>query len=53
MAPLGIPMCRKKNDAVVQITLPPDANIHAREHTLALTSAEELWCTLLEGSEEP
>lgn len=50
---VGILMCRKENDAVVQITLPPDANIHAREHTLALPSAEELRRKLLEWTEEP
>ena len=50
---VGILMCRKKNDAVVQITLPPDANIHAREYTLALPSAEELRRKLLEWTDEP
>lgn len=49
---VGILMCRKKNDAVVQITLPPDANIHAREYTLALPSAEELRRKLLEWTGE-
>jgi predicted nuclease of restriction endonuclease-like (RecB) superfamily len=50
---VGILMCRKKNDAVVQITLPPDANIHAREYTLALPSAEDLRRKLLEWTEAP
>ena len=49
---IGILMCRKKNDAIVKITLPPDANIHAREYTLALPSAEELRRKLLEWTEE-
>lgn len=48
---VGILMCRKKNDAIVQITLPPEANIHAREYTLALPSAEELRRKLLEWTE--
>jgi predicted nuclease of restriction endonuclease-like (RecB) superfamily len=48
---IGILMCRKKNDAVVEITLPPGANIHAREYTLALPSAEELRRKLLEWTE--
>lgn len=50
---VGILMCRKKNDAVVEITLPPGANIHAREYTLALPSAEELRRKLLEWTEAP
>lgn len=49
---IGILMCSKKNDAVVQITLPPGANIHAREYTLALPSAEELRRKLLEWTGE-
>jgi predicted nuclease of restriction endonuclease-like (RecB) superfamily len=50
---VGILMCRKKNDAIVQITLPPGANIHAREYRLALPSAEELRRKLLEWTEAP
>jgi hypothetical protein len=48
----GILMCSKKNDAIVEFTLPAGANIHAREYVLALTSAEELRRNLLEWSEE-
>jgi len=50
---IGILMCRKKNGAVVEITLPPGANIHAREYTLALPSVEELRRKLLEWTEDP
>lgn len=50
---IGILMCRKKNGAVVEITLPPGANIHAREYVLALPSAEELRRKLLEWTEDP
>jgi predicted nuclease of restriction endonuclease-like (RecB) superfamily len=49
---IGILLCRKKNDAVVEITLPQGANIHAREYTLALPSAEELRRKLLEWTED-
>jgi predicted nuclease of restriction endonuclease-like (RecB) superfamily len=49
---IGILMCRKKNDAVVEITLPSGANIHAREYVLALPSVEELRRKLLEWTEE-
>lgn len=43
----------RDKDAVVEITLPQGANIHAREYTLALPSAEELRRKLLEWTEEP
>ena len=49
---IGILMCRKKNDAVVQITLPPGANIHAREYQLYLPSKEVLQQKLLEWTAE-
>jgi hypothetical protein len=31
---VGIVLCKKKHDALVEITLPKDANIHAREYQL-------------------
>jgi hypothetical protein len=31
---VGIVLCKKKNSALVEITLPTDANIHAREYQL-------------------
>jgi predicted nuclease of restriction endonuclease-like (RecB) superfamily len=33
---VGIVLCKKKHDALVEITLPKDANIHAREYQLYL-----------------
>jgi len=41
-ATVGIILCQKKNAALVEITLPKDANIHAREYQLYLPSKEEL-----------
>jgi predicted nuclease of restriction endonuclease-like (RecB) superfamily len=41
-ATIGIILCKKKNEALVKITLPEDANIHAREYRLYLPSKEEL-----------
>ena len=45
---IGIILCRKKHDVLVEITLPKDANIHAREYQLYLPSKEELRRKLLE-----
>jgi predicted nuclease of restriction endonuclease-like (RecB) superfamily len=45
---VGIILCKKKNGALVEITLPKDANIHAREYQLYLPSKEELQRKLLE-----
>ncbi len=39
---VGIVLCKKKNEALVEITLPADANIHAKEYRLYLPSKEEL-----------
>ena len=39
---IGIVLCKKKHEALVEITLPKDANIHAREYQLYLPSKEEL-----------
>ena len=41
-ATVGIVLCKKKNEALVEITLPADANIHAREYQLYLPGKEEL-----------
>jgi YhcG PDDEXK nuclease domain len=49
---IGIVMCKKKNTALVEITLPKDANIHAREYQLYLPSKEELQRKLEEWIEE-
>ena len=39
---ISIVLCKKKNQALVEITLPQDADIHAREYQLYLPSKEEL-----------
>ncbi|MCB5195699.1 PDDEXK nuclease domain-containing protein [Deefgea salmonis] len=56
-ATIGIILCKQKNDALVEITLPKDANIHASEYQLYLPSKEELqqrlnqWGTLTNEEE--
>ena len=45
---VGILLCRQKNKALVEITLPKDANIHAREYQLYLPSKDELQQKLME-----
>jgi len=47
-ATVGIILCKKKNDAMVEITLPEEANIHASEYQLYLPDKEELKEKLLE-----
>ena len=49
---IGIILCKKKHDALVTITLPKGANIHAREYRLYLPSKEELRRKLVEWAEE-
>jgi len=39
---IGILLCKRKKDAIVELTLPADANIHAREYQLYLPSKELL-----------
>jgi hypothetical protein len=45
---IGLLLCREKNDAVIELTLPKDANIHAKEYQLYLPSKELLKAKLLE-----
>jgi hypothetical protein len=45
---IGIVLCKHKNKALVEITLPKDANIHAREYQLYLPSKDELQQKLME-----
>ncbi|WP_366143464.1 PDDEXK nuclease domain-containing protein [Rhodoferax sp.] len=45
---IGIVLCKKKHAALVEITLPKDANIHAKEYQLYLPSKEELQQKLAE-----
>jgi predicted nuclease of restriction endonuclease-like (RecB) superfamily len=47
-ATIGIVLCKKKHEALVEVTLPKDANIHAREYQLYLPSKEELQQKLTE-----
>jgi predicted nuclease of restriction endonuclease-like (RecB) superfamily len=51
-ATVGIILCKKKHDALVKITLPKDANIHAKEYRLYLPSKEELQRKLIEWAGE-
>ena len=49
---IGLLLCKEKKDAIVELTLPKDANIHAREYQLYLPSKELLKAKLLEWSRE-
>ncbi len=49
---LGIVLCKRKKDAIVELTLPKDANIHAREYKLYLPSKELLKRKLLDWTHE-
>jgi len=49
---IGILLCKKKKDAIVELTLPVDANIHAREYQLYLPSKEVLRQKLLDWVRE-
>lgn len=49
---IGIILCRKKNEALVEITLPNDANIHASEYQLYLPSKDELRQKLMDWTKE-
>jgi predicted nuclease of restriction endonuclease-like (RecB) superfamily len=49
---IGIILCKKKNTALVEITLPKDANVHAREYQLYLPSKEQLQEKLTEWISE-
>ncbi len=49
---IGIIFCRKKNEALVEITLPKDTNIHASEYQLYLPSKDELRRKLMDWTTE-
>jgi len=49
---IGILLCSSKNDSVVELTLPKDANIHASEYQLYLPSKEELRKQIQEAEKE-
>lgn len=48
---VGILLCKLKNDALVELTLPEDANIYASQYQLYLPSKEELQQKLRDWSE--
>jgi predicted nuclease of restriction endonuclease-like (RecB) superfamily len=49
---VGIVLCRQKNKAIVEITLPKGSNIHASEYQLYLPSKELLQTKLMEWAKE-
>lgn len=49
---VGILLCKEKDDALVEITLPEDANIYASEYQLYLPDKKELQKKLKEWIEE-
>lgn len=49
---IGILLCRRKSEALVELTLPEGANIHASEYQLYLPSKEELRQKLMAWGEE-
>jgi hypothetical protein len=49
---IGILLCKEKNNALVEITLPQDANIYASEYKLYLPDKKLLQQKLKEWIEE-
>ncbi len=49
---IGIILCKKKRDAMVELTLPKDVGIHAKEYQLYLPSKEDLKKRLMEWAIE-
>lgn len=49
---IGIVLCKRKKQTIVELTLPADANIHAREYDLYLPSKELLQQKLTEWVRE-
>lgn len=49
---VGILLCKRKKEAIVELTLPKDANIHAREYKLYLPSKQLLKKKLLEWTRD-
>jgi hypothetical protein len=45
---IGILLCKKKNNALVELTLPEDANIYASEYSLYLPNKQLLQQKLTE-----
>ena len=49
---VGIILCKQNHEALVEITLPEGANVHAREYKLVLPSKADLRLKLLEWTGE-
>lgn len=49
---IGILLCQQKNDALVELTLPKDANIYAAEYSLYLPEKQLLQQKLNEWTTE-
>jgi len=49
---IGIVLCHRKHDALVELTLPEDANIYASKYQLYLPSKEELRRKLMDWTAE-
>ena len=49
---IGILLCKSKRDALVELTLPKDANIYAAEYALYLPDKKELQAKLQEWTDE-
>lgn len=49
---VGLVLCKQKKAAVVELTLPKDSNIHARQYRLYLPSKKLLQKKLLEWSQD-
>ena len=49
---IGILICQEKDDSLVELTLPKDANIYAAEYALYLPDKKELQQRLKEWTEE-
>jgi hypothetical protein len=47
---VGMILCKTKNDALVRLTLPEEANIYASQYQLYLPSKEEMKRKLIEWS---
>lgn len=49
---VGMILCKQKRQALVELTLPKDANIHASQYQLYLPSKEDLQQRLMQWAEE-
>jgi YhcG PDDEXK nuclease domain len=49
---IGVLLCKRKKDALIELTLPKNANVYASQYQLYLPSKEELRRRLLEWTAE-